>query len=79
MSIKMMIVLNSLTSLNNECLMLKRVNITASDAIKTMYPVLDYKNYNIVELEAVHLFPGTLVKLTKLELTLIRQTCLQIK
>ena len=34
-SIKMMIVLNSLTSLNNECFLHTRVRVTASDAGKT--------------------------------------------
>jgi hypothetical protein len=43
-SIKMMIVLNSLTSLNNECFLPKRVRVTASDAGKTGDHYLEIMN-----------------------------------
>ena len=43
-SIKMMIVLNSLTSLNNECFLPTRVRVTASNAGKAMDQNLDYIN-----------------------------------
>ena len=42
--IKMMIVLNSLTSLNNECFLSTRVRVTASDAGKTMDQNLELVN-----------------------------------
>jgi hypothetical protein len=41
---KMMIVLNSLTSLNNECFLPKRVRVTASVARNTMGQILELVN-----------------------------------
>jgi hypothetical protein len=43
-SVKMMIVLNSLTSLNKECFLPKRVRVTASNAGKTMDQNLELVN-----------------------------------
>jgi hypothetical protein len=70
-SIKMMIVLNSLTSLNNECFLQSKVRVTASDAIKTMDQNLDLVNYkhtinHSMTIKHVNLGPGTL-ELTILE------------
>jgi hypothetical protein len=44
MSIKMMIVLNSLTLLNNECFLSTRVRVTASDAGKAKDHHLEFVN-----------------------------------
>ena len=71
-SIKMMIVLNSLTSLNNECFLSKRVRETASDAGKTRDQNLDHMNYKHIinhSMAKMHvgLGPGTIIPLTILE------------
>ena len=71
-SIKMMIVLNSLTSLNNECFLPTRVRVTASDAGNTVDHHLDLVNYkqrvnHSISIEHVDLGPGTMVPLTILE------------
>jgi hypothetical protein len=71
-SLKMMIVLNSLTSLNNECFLPTRVRVTASHAIKTEDQNLDYMNLKHIgnhSMAKMHVIlgPGTMEALTILE------------
>jgi hypothetical protein len=68
----MMIVLNSLTSLNNECFLPTRVRVTASGAGKTMDQHLERTNYmhgiiHSISMKHVNLGRGTMVALTILE------------
>ena len=70
-SIKMMIVLNSLTSLDNECFLPTRVRETASHAEKTgdhnlMMNYMHLVNHSMAKMH-VNLGPGTQVALTILE------------
>ena len=66
MSGKMMIVLNSLTSLNNECFLPTRVRVKASDARMTEDQNLDLVNYkqdknHSIAKKHVNLGPGKMV------------------